>query len=69
MEKFGKVNEGMPYDEVKNIIDGNGTLLAKSIVGNQSMKIYYWCVKKGVLDSTFNFTNDILSTKSRIGLE
>ncbi len=69
IDKFNQINNGMTYEEVKNIIGCDGKLSTESSAGDQSMKIYYWYAKNGISNATFSFYNDELNAKSQVGLE
>ena len=68
MEKFNKIENGMSYSDVVDIIGCDGTLSTESSYEDSSMKIYYWYAKNGVANGTFSFMNDSLTAKSQIGL-
>ena len=69
IDKFNQINNGMTYEEVKNIIGCDGKLSTESSADDKSMKVYYWYAKNGVSNATFSFYNDELNAKSQIGLE
>lgn len=68
LEKFNKIQTGMTYKQVVEIIGSDGTLSTESSYGNQSMQIYYWYASNGISNATISFTNGKVSAKSQIGL-
>lgn len=69
LEKFNKIETGMTYQQVVDIIGEEGTLSTESSYGSQSMKVYYWYSSNGISNATISFMNDTVTAKSQIGLE
>ena len=69
LEKFNKIETGMTYQQVVDIIGEEGTLSTESAYGDQSMKIYYWYSSNGITNATISFMNGKVSAKSQIGLD
>lgn len=69
LEKFNKIQTGMTYQQVVDIVGTEGTLSTESSYGSASMKIYYWYSSDGVSNATISFDNDKVSAKSQIGLK
>mgnify|MGYP001625167081 CR=1 FL=1 len=69
MDKFNEINNGMSYDDVKNIVGCDGTLSSEASSGDQSIKIYYWYAKNGISNANFSFQNDELVAKAQVGLD
>ena len=69
LEKFNKIETGMTYQQVVDIIGEEGTLSTESSYGSQSMKVYYWYASNGISNATVSFMNGNVTAKSQIGLE
>lgn len=69
LEKFNQIENGMTYDEVKQIIGSDGTLSTEAGSGEYNTKIYYWYGEDNISNATISFTNDQVTAKSQIGLE
>lgn len=69
LEKFNKLETGMTYKQVVEIIGEDGTLSTESSYGNQSLKVYYWYSSNGISNATVSFSNGKLTAKSQIGLD
>lgn len=69
LEKFNKIETGMTYQQVVDVIGEEGTLSTESSYGNQSMKVYYWYASNGISNATISFMNDKVTAKSQVGLE
>ena len=68
LEKFNKIETGMTYQQVVDIVGEEGTLSTESSYGDQTMKIYYWYAKNGISNATISFMNGKVTAKSQIGL-
>ena len=69
LEKFNRLENGMTYEQVVNIIGEEGTLSTESSYGKESFKIYYWKAANGISNATISFSNGKLTAKSQIGLD
>lgn len=69
LEDFNKINNGMSYEEVKNIIGCDGTVASDTQIADNNMVIYYWYGKDKISNANFSFQNDKLINKTQIGLE
>ncbi len=69
LEKFNKIETGMTYQQVVDIIGEEGTLSTESAYGDQSMQIYYWYASNGISNATVSFINAKVTAKSQIGLD
>lgn len=69
LEKFNKIETGMTYQQVVDIMGAEGTLSTESSFGNQSMQIYYWYASNGISNATISFMNGEVSGKTQIGLK
>lgn len=68
LEKFNKIETGMTYKQVVDIIGEEGTISTESSYGNQSMKVYYWYASNRIANATVSFMNGKVTAKSQIGL-
>lgn len=69
LDKFNKIETGMTYEQVVDIIGEEGTLSTESSAGKQTMKIYYWYAENGIFNATISFMNGKVNAKSQIGLD
>ena len=69
LDDFNKISTGMSYEEVKNIIGNDGTIVSDSQVSDTHMIIYSWYGKDKISNANFSFQNDKLINKTQIGLE
>lgn len=69
LEKFSKIQTGMTYQQVVDIVGTEGTLSTESSVGNLTYQIYYWYGSDGISNATISFDNGKVSGKSQIGLK
>lgn len=68
LEKFNKIETGMTYQQVIDIIGEEGTISTESSYGNQSMKVYYWYASNKIANATISFMNGKVTAKSQVGL-
>lgn len=68
LEKFNKIETGMTYQQVVDIIGEEGTISTESSYGNQSMKVYYWYASNKIANATISFMNGKVTAKSQVGL-
>lgn len=69
LEEFNKIETGMSYDEVKEIIGSDGELLSTSSFNNYSISIYIWYGKGSIgANANVTFTNGKVSGKAQAGL-
>lgn len=69
LSEFNRIENGMSYDDLVEIIGCNGTLSTESSYGDSTMKVYYWYAHNEISNATFSFLNDELTAKSQIGLD
>lgn len=69
LDEFNRIENGMSYQQVRDIIGSEGTVMSESEVMDTHMIIYYWYGKNGVANANFTFSNDELINKTQIGLE
>lgn len=70
MSEYNQIQEGMSYDEVKEIIGSDGELTSTSSMGGYTISIYTW-YGNGAAGSNANvtFTNDEVTGKAQVGLK
>lgn len=74
LEKFNKIETGMTYNEVVEIIGEEGTLSSESSFGEgtefeTNTKIYYWYAENRMSNVLITFSNDKVSSKTQTGLK
>lgn len=69
--KFDQIQNGMSYDQVKQIIGSEGELLSEAgTKGDQYYTVVYdWKSSDGISNATFEFQGDKLQVKSQVGLK
>lgn len=69
LEEFNKIQNGMSYEEVKNIIGSDGTVVSDTEIEGFRMIIYSWYGEDEISNANFNFQNNKLTNKTQIGLK
>lgn len=69
LKKYNKINVGMTYNEVKNIIGSDGKLLSESEILDIKTEVYYYYGVDGISNANFMFQNNKLISKSQVGLK
>lgn len=71
LEEFNKIQTGMTYSEVCNLIGSEGTLSSQVDIGAQEYKteIYHWYGEDGISNSVITFQNNKVIAKSQIALK
>lgn len=69
LDTYNQIQTGMSYEEVKNIIGGDGILNSDTNIADISTKIYTWYAEDGISNASIIFQNDAVTTKSQFGLE
>ena len=69
LEEFNKIQNGMTYDQVKEIVGCEGTINSESEVMGSKMTIYSWYGKDGISNANVNIQDNKLINKTQIGLE
>ena len=69
-ENFEKIENGMTYSEVCDILGSKGTLDAGAGSGEQSLEYYSWTLSKpiGYASITVSFQNGKVAAKLQVGL-
>lgn len=69
LEKFNKIEIGMSYSEVVEIIGEDGTLINETTSNQYTSKTYYWYAKNNISNAILVFENGKVSAKNQIGLK
>lgn len=69
LEKFNKIENGMTYDQVKEIIGCDGTVNSETEVSNIKMTIYSWYGKDNISNANVTVQNGKIISKAQIGLK
>lgn len=69
LEEFNKIETGMSYDDVKNIVGCEGTLNSETEVLDTKMAIYSWYGKDGISNANVSVQNNKVISKAQIGLK
>ena len=69
LEEFNKIQNGMTYDQVKEIVGCEGTVNSDTEVMGSKMTIYSWYGKNGISNANVSIQDNKLVNKTQIGLE
>ena len=69
LSDFNQIKNDMTYEQVKNIIGCNGTVMSESEILDIHTIIYYWYGYDGISNANFTFSNDKLINKTQVGLK
>ena len=70
LEKFNKIETGMSYQEVVNIIGEEGTVLSESEIGNIKSIIYSWYGEGSIgANANVTFQNGKVVSQAQVGLK
>ena len=69
LEEFNKIENGMTYDQVKDIVGCEGTVNSDTEVMGSKTTIYSWYGKDGISNANVNIQDNKLINKTQIGLE
>lgn len=69
LEIYGQLKTGMTYDEVKEIIGSEGTLMTETNVGGVKSSMYMWRAEDGIGTASIMFQNDVVVSGSQTGLK
>ena len=68
LDEFNKIETGMSYEDVVNIIGSNGTLSSESSIGNYTTQIYTWYGSVFGANANVTFQNGKVVGKAQAGL-
>lgn len=70
LEKFNKIETGMTYEQVVEIIGEEGTVLSESETANIKITIYSWYGEGSIgANANVTFQNGKVTTKAQFGLK
>lgn len=69
LDIFNSIKMGMTYDEVRDAIGADGTLITDTDLGGVSSKMYMWKAADGIGNATIMFQNDAVVSGSQTGLK
>ena len=69
MEKFEKIETGMTYEEVVEIMGSKGELMSEVGVGDITSKLYCWYAKNGIANMNITFSNGKVLSKAQVALD
>lgn len=67
-EKFDSIQNGMSYEEVKNIIGQDGENISESDVAGTKTVMYQWTASDGWGNATVTFQDDKVINKAQFGV-
>ena len=67
-EKFDSIQNGMSYEEVKNIIGEDGENLSETDIGGIKTVMYQWSASDGWGNATVTFQDDKVINKAQVGV-
>ena len=68
-DEFNQIENGMTYDQVKEIIGCDGTVNSDTEVYGSKMTIYSWTDKIGIASANVTIENGVLVNKTQFGLK
>lgn len=68
LTEFNTIQTNMTYEEIKNIVGCEGTLMSETEINEYTSKIYYWYGKDNISNANFTFQNNKLISKAQYGL-
>ncbi len=69
MDQYNQVQTGMTYDQVKQIMGGDGELTSDTKVAGHTSQLYTWSGKSAGSNATVTFTDGAVDSKAQIGLD
>lgn len=69
LDQFNKIENGMTYDQVKDIVGCGGTVNSETEVSNIKMTIYSWYGKDNISNANVTVQNGKIISKAQIGLK
>lgn len=69
MDKYNQVQTGMSYDQVKEIMGGDGELESDTDVSGSKSQLYLWNGESVGSNASITFTDGAVSSKAQFGLD
>lgn len=69
LDQFNKIENGMTYNQVKDIVGCDGTVNSETEVSNIKMTIYSWYGKDNISNANVTVQNGKIISKAQIGLK
>lgn len=69
MDQYNQVQTGMTYDQVKQIMGGDGELTSDTKVAGHTAQLYTWYGKSAGSNATITFTDGAVDAKAQVGLD
>lgn len=69
LDEFNRIENGMSYDQVKEIVGCEGTVNSDTEIMGSKMTIYSWYGKDGISNANVNIQDGKLINKTQIGLK
>ena len=69
LEKFNKIETGMTYEQVVEIIGEEGTLDSESDFMDYKTQIYHWYAKNHMSNAIITFSNNKVTSKTQTALK
>ncbi len=68
-DEYGQIENGMSYEQVKEIVGSEGEEVSTVTVGDMTTTIYMWYGKDHISNANVTFQNDAVMAKAQIGLK
>ncbi|MGN0077119.1 MAG: DUF3862 domain-containing protein [Parafannyhessea sp.] len=69
MDQYNQVQTGMTYDQVKQVMGGDGELTSDTKVADHTSQIYMWSGKSVGANATITFMDGKVESKAQYGLD
>ena len=69
LDEFTRIETGMTYEEVVNIIGCEGELGSEVSVSDITSELYVWYGADGISNANVTFSNNKVMAKAQVGLE
>jgi outer membrane protein assembly factor BamE (lipoprotein component of BamABCDE complex) len=69
MDKYNQVQTGMTYDQVKDIMGGDGELQSDTKISGHTSQLYNWTGESVGSSASITFTDGSVSSKAQYGLD
>lgn len=69
MDQYNQVQTGMTYDQVKQVMGGDGELTSDTKIADHTSQIYMWSGKSVGANATITFMDGAVESKAQYGLD